>query len=305
MNDYFNKLWVEKYRPATLQDLVLSKENREYFSHVTETIPHLLFCSPPGQGKTTLAKILVHQLKCQYIYINASDENGIDNIRNKVITFAQTRSLDGKVKIIILDEADNLSGDAQRILRNVMEEYEATTRFILTANYFHRICEPLRSRCQIFDLSVDLFSYTSRLVYILKQENISNIPENLNSFIKKCYPDFRRAINDLQKCSVTGELKLSSSDANIVSEYLLTNILQGTDSLQLRRYIISNESLFNADYQHLLQSLFNTVFDSKCRDNQKKLFLTHIAEFMYRDNQVLDHEINFFHCILHLETIKQ
>lgn len=304
MNDYFSKLWVEKYRPTTLQDLVLSKENREYFSLITQTIPHLLFCSPPGQGKTTLAKIIVQQLKCQFIYINASDENGIDNIRNKVITFAQTRSLDRGIKIIILDEADNLSGDAQRVLRNVMEEYEATTRFILTANYFHRICEPLRSRCQIFDLSIDLPSYVARLIHILKQENITNIPTNFSLFAKKCFPDFRRAINDLQKCSATGELKISASDAVVVSNYILDNILQKTDLFQLRKYIIDNEFLFNADYQHLLQNLFNTVFDSNCKEVQKKLFLTHIAEFMYRDNQVIDHEINFFHCLLHLETIK-
>jgi len=105
MSDFFSTLWVEKYRPATLSDLTLSIENQEYFESITDTIPHLLFCSPPGQGKTSLAKIIVNDiLKCQYIYINASDENGVDNIRNRVITFAQTRSIDGKIKVVILDE---------------------------------------------------------------------------------------------------------------------------------------------------------------------------------------------------------
>lgn len=105
MSDYFSKIWAEKYRPQTLEDLVLSDENREFFTSITDTIPHMLFCSPPGQGKTTLAKIIAKDiLKCQYLYINASDENGVDDIRNKVITFAQTRSIDGKIKVVLLDE---------------------------------------------------------------------------------------------------------------------------------------------------------------------------------------------------------
>jgi DNA polymerase III delta prime subunit len=304
MGDFFKKLWVEKYRPQLLSDICLSISNREYFENVRDTIPHLLFCSPPGQGKTTLAKIIVKNiLQCQYLYINASDENGVDSIRNKVITFSQTRSIDGKIKVVILDEADNLSSDAQRILRNVMEEYAETTRFILTANYFHRIIEPLTSRCQIFDLTIDIDRYTERLLWVLKQENINNLPSNIASFIRKRFPDFRRAINDLQKCCVTGQLKLVEEKSNSFATELFTALCSKQDAFLLRNKIIENEQEFGRDYQKLLKDLFETCFASKVKEDKKKMMLLYISESMYKDNFVIDHEINFYSCVLQLENL--
>lgn len=304
MSDFFKKLWVEKYRPQLLSELTLSDSNREYFEKITDTIPHLLFCSPPGQGKTTLAKIIVKDiLKCQYLYINASDENGVDSIRNKVITFSQTRSLDGKTKVVILDEADNLSGDAQRILRNVMEEYTATTRFILTANYFHRIVEALTSRCQIFDLTTDISRYAERLLWILKQENITNIPSSICSFIKKCFPDFRRAINDLQKYCVTGELKIIEEHNTSFAQQIFDDLSTKVDVFSIRSKIIENEQEFSSDYQRLLRDLFDVCFNSLLKEDKKKMMLLYISEAMYRDNFVVDHEINFYSCVLQISSI--
>lgn len=304
MADFFSNLWVEKYRPQTLSDLTLSDTNREYFSRIDTNISHLLFCSPPGQGKTTLAKIIVKDiLKCQYLYINASDENGVDSIRNKVITFSQTRSLDGGIKVVILDEADNLSSDAQRVLRNVMEEYYATTRFILTANYFHRIVEPLTSRCQIFDLTVDITRYGERLLWILKQENIRDLPVSLNAFIKKRYPDFRRAINDLQKSCVTGKFKLVEETSTSFAIEIFNSVTSKADLFALRKQIIENEQTFANDYQKLLKDLFDICFNSKVKEHIKKLMLLHISEAMYRDSFVVDHEINFYSCLIHLSNI--
>lgn len=304
MSDFFKTLWVEKYRPQSLSDLALSESNRVYFSSITDTIPHLLFCSPPGQGKTTLAKIIVNDiLKCQYLYINASDENGVDSIRNKVITFSQTRSLDGKIKVVILDEADNLSSDAQRILRNVMEEYAATTRFILTANYFHRIVEPLTSRCQIFDLTIDIARYGERLLWVLKQENIKNIPSTIRDFIKKRFPDFRRAINDLQKSCVTGQLILTEEKACSLASDIINSLSNKIDLFSLRSKVIESEQEFANDYQKLLKDMFDYCFSSSLKEDKKKMILLHISEAMYRDNFVVDHEINFYSCLIQLSTI--
>lgn len=309
MNDYFSKVWFEKYRPQSLKDLVLSKENRKIFESITDSIPHLLFCSPPGQGKTTLAKILVKDiLKCQYIYINASDENGIDNIRNKVITFAQTRSIDGKIKVVILDEADRLTTDAQEILRNVMEEYIDHTRFIFTCNIYNRIAEPLASRCQIFSLTADITEYTKRLVWVLQQESIKfdKALSLLPAFLKKRYPDFRRALNDLQTLSLTGELNLDKENEDIkdTAYHIYTELFfTKSDIFSLRQFIIQNTQNFSNNFQLLYRELFEVIFNGELNIEKKKLYLICVSEYMYRDNSRLDSEINFFECILQLDQI--
>ena len=309
MNDFFSKVWFEKYRPQTLADLILSDENRKTFEAVTDSIPYLLFCSPPGQGKTTLAKIIVKDiLKCQYIYINASDENGIDNIRNKVITFAQTRSIDGKIKVIILDEADRLTTDAQEVLRNVMEEYIDHTRFIFTCNYFNRIAEPLASRCQIFSLSADIAEYTKRLVWVLRQEKINIEPSLplLADFFKKRYPDFRRALNDLQSLSLSGSLNLDKLNDNIqtTAYYIFNNLfVEKADIFNLRHYVIQSCQNFSNNFQLLFKEFFEVVFNSDVNTEKKKLYLICISEYMFRDSSRVDSEINFFECLLQLEIL--
>jgi len=208
----FNNLWVQKYRPSTLDEMVLSEENRKFFSSIKDEIPNLLFVGTPGIGKTTIAKIIVQDiLKCQYLYINASDENGIDTIRSKVSGFSQTKSIDGALKVVILDEADGITIDGQRALRNTMEEYSAFTRFILTANYKHKIIPAIQSRTQYFDLSPDIHSVVNRVLLILKKEKIT-IPSteqvNLVRIIKDNFPDIRKIINTIQKYSISGTFEI-------------------------------------------------------------------------------------------------
>jgi replication factor C small subunit len=308
MTNHYEKLWVEKYRPKTLKDIILSEENRKHFETLGEDTPNILFHGSPGTGKSTLAKIIVNDiLKCQYLYINASDESGIDTIRNKVISFAQTRSVDGKKKVVILEEADGLTGDALRILRNVMEEYVDTTRFILTANYLNKIIEPIRSRCLLFKLQPDVLDCVSRVVDIIKAENITldaSVKSKLVEWTSNRYPDLRRIINDLQKCSVTGTLTFS--EENLVSD-LAGFIIKGLttakiSALDLRKKVIESEKTFNNDYQTLLKQIFDYIYDSDLPEKEKKILLVDTGEYLYRDNFVLDHEINFFCCLLAMEA---
>jgi replication factor C small subunit len=310
MNNHYNTLWVEKYRPKNLDDIILDGDIKEHFKTITEDVPSILFYGPPGIGKSSLAKILVNDiLKCQYLYINASDENGIDTIRNKVITFAQTRSIDSKKKIVLLEEADGLTGESLRILRNVMEEYCDTTRFILTANNLNKIMEPIRSRCILFKIQPTLRGCADRCIEILKKENIqfdiSSIKKNLTNFLNDRYPDLRRIINDLQKFSVTGTLVFPEQyEISNISSYIIEGLVsKSISSLEIRKKIIESEKDFNGDYQELMKNIFEYTYKSDdLTDKVKRSLLIDLGEYMYRDNFVLDHEINFFCCILALEN---
>jgi DNA polymerase III delta prime subunit len=306
MNPYY-KLWCEKYRPQKLGDLILTENVKNHFLNLKSDVPNILFYGTPGTGKSTLAKIIVKDiLQCQYLYINASDENGIDTIRNKVITFAQTRSIDDKRKVVILDEADGLTGESLRILRNVIEEYADTTRFILTANYLNRIIEPIRSRCVLFNLRPDLKDCIKRCIFILKKENISvdqEQKETLIPFVEERYPDLRRIINDLQRFSISGNLRIQKQDQlSDLTSSILKSLLNKESIISIRKSVIEAEKSFNSDYHLLLKNLFDTLYQTKnIPENIKKMLMVDVGEYMYRDSFVLDHEINFFCCILALE----
>ena len=308
--NHYNNLWVEKYRPKTLNDVILKDDIKEHFLNIVDDVPNMLFYGSPGTGKSTISKIIVNEiLKCQYLYINASDENGIDTIRNKVLRFAQTRSIDNKKKVVILEEADGLTGESLKILRNVMEEYVNTTRFILTANYINKIIEPIRSRCVLFKLQPTFKECVDRCLNILKSENIKLDPsitkDELLKFLNDRFPDFRRILNDLQKHSVSGVLKLNSeSTSEDFAEIIVNNIINKTKScLDLRKTIIENDKTFDGDYQILMSRMFDCVYSSSSiPESLKKRLLLDLGEHIYRDNFVLDHEINFFCCILAMEA---
>lgn len=301
----YKQLWVQKYAPQTLDDIVLSPENHNFFSKINEDTPHLLLYGNAGTGKTSLAKIIVKDiLKCQYLYINASDENGVDTIRNKVISFSQTRSLDGKKKVIILDEFCGTTPEAQRILRNVMEVYADSTRFILTANYINKIIEPIQSRCLLFNFIPDYKGTIKRCFEILVKENVEfedKMP--IINHIDVNFPDLRRIINDLQKFSITGKVIIENTDskqnyAKTIFDYIVAQ--KPVDDI--RKYIIQNDKNFGADYHSLLKELFELSVNLPS-DDKKKAYMLEIGEHMYRDNFVMDHEINFFCCVLNLIKI--
>jgi replication factor C small subunit len=303
MNNY-QDLWVQRYSPKTIEEIVLSIENKDFFSKINEDTPHLLLYGNAGTGKTSLAKILVKDvLKCQYLYINASDENGIDTIRNKVTSFSQTCSFDGKKKVIILDEFCGTTPEAQRTLKGVMEEYASTTRFILTANHINRIIEPIQSRCLMFNIVPSLDGTINRCFDILKAENVFiNNKNDLIDYIKNNFPDIRRIVNDLQMFSLDGTLEIKNKNkiknyAQNISDML---IHRKVNILDIRKFVIEEEKNFAADYQSLLKELFDIVYSSELPEDKKKGMLLDLGEYMYKDNFVVDHEINFFCCILNL-----
>ena len=305
----FDDLWVEKYRPNTLADITLSDKNRKIFEKFSkeESVPNLLFVGPAGIGKTSMAKIICKSLlKCQYLYINASDENGIETIRTKVNNFSRTKSFDGKIKCIILDETDGLSLDAQRALRNTIEEHASITRFILTANYKHRIIPPLQSRCQFFDLTPTLSGVVDRIKYIIDKEQVElneTQRSDLDAYIKSMYPDLRRCINEIQKNVIDGVVDLDSliKVKDVFVENLYNIVKQGL-ALKARKKVIENEHVFSGDYTELLRSLFDYVCENKQINEQTKTQnLLTISEHLYRAAFVADPEINFYSCLLSLK----
>jgi DNA polymerase III delta prime subunit len=302
----FNSLWIEKYRPSSLREIVLSKDDRSFFENLAKQkeIPHLLFAGVQGTGKTSLAKILVNDvLDCQYLYINASDENGIDAIRGKVVNFAKTKSLDGKLKVVLLDEADQISSDAQKALRNVIEEYSINTRFILTCNYLYKVIPPLQSRCQIINLIPPTEGVVQRVVEILKKQDVT-IPEEqktlLIKHVQKCLPDLRRIVNDIQKFSASGVLQIKDETATEFAESIFNYILDKKDLIVIRKYVIENEKMFSNDYRFLQKQLFEVIFNSNLPNEKKTDCLLIISKGMELDAFVIDKEINCFTMLINL-----
>lgn len=307
----FKNIWVEKYRPQTLDEMILSKSVKDYFEQVkkTQEMPHhLLFCGYPGSGKTSLAKIIAKNiLDVQYMYINASDERGIDTIRTRVTNFAQTMSIDGKIKIIILDEMDGLTSDAQRALRNTMEEYSEGTRFILTANSLSRITTPIKSRVVYFDLVPPLDDAIIRCLEILKKENVkvNGERDKLVELLRSCYPDLRRMINTMGKMVKDSVIHVDVNiKDNTFAEELFTKISDTTVSdTELRKNIIENETEFGNDYSSLLRSLFDVVFEKITDEQKKREAILIVGEGLYKHAFVMDFEINAFCTILKLRKV--
>ena len=289
-------IWNEKYRPQTLDTYVGNDTVKATFQQYIDTndVPHLLLYGDAGSGKTTLAKIVANTIaKDNYIYINASDENSVDTVRDKIKQFASSIGFGG-LKIIILDECDYMTPNAQAALRNVIETFSKTTRFILTCNYVDKIIDPIQSRCHIFNIvPPSKKEVAQHLVKILDDENVKYEKDNLVTIINQSYPDIRRVINTTQRCVIGGVLKLDES--TLVEHNYLSSIVDVLKSNKnkkekfdgIRQLLADNHV---RDFNQLFRYLYDNV-DTFANGFVSTIILI-IAEAQYKDSFVVDHEIN-------------
>ena len=290
-----NNLYVEKYRPTTLNGYVGNQQLIDKCKIWLENgeIPHLLLYGSAGTGKTTLAKILASSIDATVMYINASDENSVDIVREKIKSFASTMSFN-EWKVIICDEFDFMTVNAQAALRNLMETFSKTTRFILTCNYVEKIIDPIQSRCQVFGITPPSKKDVAiRVSEILKLEDITYKPEDLVSIINAGYPDIRRILNSCQRQVVNGNLtidKQSLIESNYADKIveLLTSKLDKKQLFTSIRQLLADSQVkdFTSLYRHLFDNL-----DTFAVGHIAGVILI-IAEAQYQDSFVVDKEIN-------------
>ena len=303
MSDF---IWVEKYRPQTIDDCILPETIKKTFNDFLNRgeIPNMLLSGPPGIGKTTVAKALCKQLGADYYVINGSDEGRfLDTVRNNAKNFASTVSLtsESKHKVIIIDEADNTTPDVQLLLRASIEEFSKNCRFIFTCNYKNKIIEPLHSRCAVVEFGIQgkhkqkiAVRFFNRLVYILEQERIEFDKKVLAEVINKHFPDWRRVLNECQRYAVGGRIDsgILAAFSDVAVDDLIKN-LKTKNFPEVRKWVNNN---MDNDTSVLFRRIYDSLYESLVPNTIPAAVLV-IAKYQYQMAFVADQEINMLACL--------
>jgi DNA polymerase III delta prime subunit len=298
-------LWVETHRPQTIADCILPERLKKPFQEYVNqnNIPNLLLAGGPGVGKTTVAKAMCKEVGCDYMVINGSDENGVDVIRFKIKNYASSMSLAGGRKVVIIDEADYLTPNAQAILRNAIEEFSVNCSFIFTCNYKTKIIEPLHSRCAVIDFSlkngekaVMAKDFFKRMQGILQSENVEYDSSVVAEVVKKHFPDFRRVINELQRYAQFGKIDtgILAQIANVsISE--IVKHMREKDFGSIRKWVAMGEYDANTVFRQIYDALYDIV---KPQSIPQAVLI--LADYQYKQAFVVDSEINLVACLVEL-----
>jgi len=298
-------LWVEKYRPKTIDECILPDRIKTIFNQISSEgrIPNMILSGGPGMGKTTVAKALCNEVGCDFLMINGSEESGIDVLRTKIRGYASTVSFDGGRKVVILDEADYLNPQStQPALRSFIEEFEKHCSFIMTCNYVNRIIEPLHSRCQVIDFKinkeekVDVGSnFGKRLYTILDQEQVDYDKKVVAEVLMKHFPDYRRVLNELQKYSKYE--RIDSGILSQVSDINLTELMKHMKNKkfnEVRKWVVNN---LDNDPQRVYRKIYDVASDFIHTTSVPQLVLI-LADYQYKSAFAADHELNLVACLV-------
>lgn len=299
-------LWVEKYRPRTIRECILPDDLKNTFSKIIESgeLPNMLFTGTAGLGKTTVAKAICNELDLDYIVINGSEEGNIDTLRGKIKQFASTVSLQGGIKVVILDEADYLNPQStQPALRAFIEEFSNNCRFILTCNFKNRIIEPLHSRCGVYEFgfaskaiaTACAGKFMDRCTTILDSEGITYDKSTIANLIMKYMPDWRRVLNELQRYGIaTGNIDShvlnNMGDRNFES---LFDYLKNKDFKKMRKWVVDN---IDTDASAIFRGIYDRMGDKVQPHSIPQLVLI-LADYQYKNAFVADHELNVVACL--------